>query len=336
MRPDELGKAWEAATARPIAAEMTFIGDVLALGAGTRLAKSRRAGRRGPPRRAARGGARAPGPGVLAAASDACDGDLARRRKTARADPSCPERVGQARAAEGGRAALVSRRRDDGGGRHTLGDRRRARPRAGVSAGGARKVNPDQPRVPAGNTDGGQWTSGDLSAATAGSTTKQPPGIQVAHASDRRGHEVRTDATSAGNNLPIVDAAYQGEYHDFLRDQYADILRAAGNTVVKEVPLTIAGDPPITAEIDILFRTVDGVVYGIEVKTGNDPSFTMPQQIVYPHVEAGGIVVSLDPRITALGLTPGIQLNSIHLVVMRTAGPGASIDFFPILRYMRK
>ena len=198
------------------------------------------------------------------------------------------------------------------------------------------KHNPDQPRVPAGNTDGGQWTSGNSSGATAGSTTKQPPGIQVAHASDRRGHEVRTDATSAGNNLPIVDAAYQGEYHDFLRDQYADILRAAGNTVVKEVPLTIASDPPITAEIDILFRTVDGVVYGIEVKTGNDPSFTLPQQIVYPHVEAGGIVVSSDPRITALGLTPGIQLNSIHLVVMRTAGPGASIDFFPILRYMSK
>ena len=243
--------------------------------------------------------------------------------------------LAEARAAEGGRTALVSRRRDDGGGRHTLGIVE------GLGLGPAfppealEKYNPDQPRVPAGNTDGGQW-SGDYSGAPTGSTTEQPPGIQVAHASDRRGHEVRTDATSAGNNLPIVDAAYQGEYHDFLRDQYADILRAAGNTVVKEVPLTIASDPPITAEIDILFRTVDGVVYGIEVKTGNDPSFTMPQQIVYPHVEAGGIVVSSDPRITALGLTPGIQLNSIHLVVMRTAGPGASIYFFPILRYMRK
>jgi len=39
MRTDELNKAWEAATARPIAAEMTFIEDVLALGAGTRLAR---------------------------------------------------------------------------------------------------------------------------------------------------------------------------------------------------------------------------------------------------------------------------------------------------------
>ncbi len=96
------------------------------------------------------------------------------------------------------------------------------------------------------------------------------------------------------------------------------------------------GAPPITAEIDILFRTVDGVVYGIEVKTGGDPSFTPAQQIVYPHVEAGGIVVSPDPRVAALALTPGVALEHIEIVVMKTAGPGAQIQFIPILKYMRE
>lgn len=96
----------------------------------------------------------------------------------------------------------------------------------------------------------------------------------------------------------------------------------------------MASDPPITAEIDILFRTVDGAVYGIEVKTGDDPSFTTAQRIVYPHIEAGGIVVSSDPRILPLGLTPGVALDHIAIVVMKTAGPGAPVQFLPISRYM--
>ncbi len=271
MRTDELNKAWEAATARPIAAEMTFIEDVLALGAGTRLARV------GAPVDEARLGA------LLAAAHGRPAPASALRHLTRAMETwrDSEKPLALTHLALSGLAKLAQPKEDAR--RLFLVD---AMMEGGVTPSeiveglglgpafppeALEKYNPDQPRVPAGNTDGGQWTSGDNSGATTGSTTEQPPGIQVAHASDRRGHEVRTDATSAGNNLPIVDAAYQGEYHDFLRDQYADILRAEGNTVVKEVPLTIASDPPITAEIDILFRTLDGVVYGIEVKTGNDP-----------------------------------------------------------------
>jgi hypothetical protein len=52
------------------------------------------------------------------------------------------------------------------------------------------KYDPDQPRVAAGNPDGGQWTRGDSAGATTRSTTKKPNGVQVADASTTRGHEV--------------------------------------------------------------------------------------------------------------------------------------------------
>ena len=198
------------------------------------------------------------------------------------------------------------------------------------------KYNPDQPRVPAGNTDGGQWTSGDSSGATAGSTTKKPSGVQVADASDTRGHEVTTDATSRGDTLPTVDAAYQGKYHDLLRDQFAEDLSNAGNTVLKEVPLTFQSDPPVTAVVDIMLRTPVGDVYAIEVKTGEDPQFTPAQQIVYPHVEIGNMVASDDARIPSLAFTRNVVLPAIPVIVLYTQGLGSPMLTYPLWQYMRK
>jgi hypothetical protein len=130
---------------------------------------------------------------------------------------------------------------------------------------GLGEYNPDQPRVPAGNPDGGQWTRDGSAGAAADAKTKKPAGVQEADLSGTRGREVRTDATSQTDKPPIVDATYRGKYHDFLRDQFAETLTNAGNTVLKEVPITLPGDQPITAKIDILVRTQLGYVFGIEV-----------------------------------------------------------------------
>lgn len=60
----------------------------------------------------------------------------------------------------------------------------------GMSLG---KYSPDQPRVSAGNPDGGQWTSG--SADSGGeSGAAQRRGVQVADASTTRGQEITSDA----------------------------------------------------------------------------------------------------------------------------------------------
>lgn len=113
------------------------------------------------------------------------------------------------------------------------------------------KYSPDQPRVPAGNgRPSGQWVG-----ANSGGSATSPP------AKDKH-----------PNLLPIVEVAYQGKYHDIVRDYFADSLRAAGNTVLTEVPLAMAGSPPPpSARIDILLRNANGVLFAIEVKTGDDP-----------------------------------------------------------------
>ncbi len=107
------------------------------------------------------------------------------------------------------------------------------------------KYGPEQPRVPAGNgRPSGQW----VGANSGGSATSSNPG------------------NKGPGLLPIVDAAYQGKYHDMVRDYFADSLRAAGNTVLTEVPLAMPGKPPPpSARIDILLRNVVGVLFVIEV-----------------------------------------------------------------------
>ncbi len=333
MRLDELGKAWEAAAAWPIAAEMTFAGDVLALGAGTRLAKA------GAPVDEARLGA-------LLAAAHGRPAPASSLRHVRRAvetwhDGEKPRAL--THLALSGLAKLARPKEDAR--RLFLAD---ALIRSGLDPAiivkalelepapeALDKYNPDQPRVPAGDTDGGQWTSGDSSGATTDATRRTQVGVQVANASDTRGHEVGTDATSPGNTLPIVDAAYQGDFHDAVRDAFADALTKGGNTVLKEVPITLPGDQPVSAKIDILVRTQVGYVFGIEVKTGNDPTFTYAQSIVYPHVEAGNIVVSDDTRIGAVILTPGVPWPHIDLYVVYASGPGARLDVSRMTDYMR-
>jgi hypothetical protein len=57
------------------------------------------------------------------------------------------------------------------------------------------KYNPDQPRVPAGSPDGGQWTSGGWEGGSSGTGPARTSGVQAADALATRGHEVETDAT---------------------------------------------------------------------------------------------------------------------------------------------
>jgi hypothetical protein len=198
-----------------IAAEMTFAGGFLTLGAGTRLAK-------------------------LGAPVD--EARLAALLSSAHGGPIEASHLRHVRRAveiwrDGDRAlALIhlalsrlAKLRDpvEGAGRLFLAD---ALMSAGVApdvivaaltnetaAGGApaAKYSPDQPRVPAGNgSASGQWVgaNSEVSATSPASQGKRPI------------------------LLPIVDAAYQGTYHDIVRDDFADSLRVAGNTVVTEVP----------------------------------------------------------------------------------------------------
>jgi hypothetical protein len=78
------------------------------------------------------------------------------------------------------------------------------------------------------------------------------------------------------------------------------------------------------------------MLFGIDVKTGDDPTFTGNQMIVYPHVPIGNLVSVFDPRIAALGLAPGAPLPAIDLFVLYASGPGAPLQVVPMNEYMRK
>ncbi len=316
MRIEDLHKRWdEHATKHPIVAEMNFVDGFLVLGAGTRLAKV---------------GAPLDELGLAARLA------AAHRRPI---ETSPLRHIQRALAAEHQRDAALAYMHIALSRLAKLADPREdarwlfmidalldagADPLTVVKGLGTdpaacglslEKYSPDQPRVPAGNgRPSGQWVGANSSNSTA---TEAPKNRQP-------------------NILPIVDAAYQGKYHDIVRDYFADSLRAAGNTVLTEVPLAMPGNPPPpSARIDMLLRNANGVLFAIEVKTGDDPQFTLAQSILYPHIEPGGIVISPDPRVAQLGLVPGEPWPPIEAVVLYAPGPGSRMHFEPMSSFLK-
>ena len=305
-----LQRCYDHLAAHPVAAEMTFADGFLTLGAGTRLAKL--GAPLDEPRLAALLTSAHGGPiesmrlrRVRRAVETWRDGDralalthLALSRLSKLADPS-----------EGARRLLLADSLMNAG---VAPEVIVAGLTDDATSGGppAAKYSPDQPRVPAGNgRESGQW----VGANSAGSPTSAPP------------------KGKPPNLLPIIDAAYQGNYHDIVRDYVADSLRAAGNTVLIEVPIAMPGNPPPpSARIDILLRNVVGGLFAIEIRTGDDPPFTPAQNIVYPHIAPGGIVISPDPRVAQVGLVPFEPWPPVEAVILYAPGPGSPMVIVPM------
>lgn len=154
------------------------------------------------------------------------------------------------------------------------------------------KYNPnwaDEPRVPAGNSQGGQWTSDDVSTSS-NSLLEDTSYVS---------------SSSENQNSLLTDIAYQGGYHDEVVAQLADIIRKRGGTAETSVSLTSI-DGTTTAVADILVQDPSNKnLYIIEVKTGADPKFTSSQSLLYPLAGIGGHVYSNSPRITSFGFERG-------------------------------
>ncbi len=128
----------------------------------------------------------------------------------------------------------------------------------------------------------------------------------------------------------LQDIAYPGDFHDVVRDYFVEGLRKAGHAIETEIGLVLPSVPPVAARIDILARDPNGLLYGLEIKTGYDPTFTPGQRVVYPHAIGGAGVTSYDPRIRSLGLTPGMPLPAFAIRVAYTRGPGERIEIIPL------
>ncbi len=121
----------------------------------------------------------------------------------------------------------------------------------------------------------------------------------------------------------VTVVAYNGRYHDQVVQDETDALRNAGVQVVNELPICLVAS--VCARADIFGRDPKtGKLFIVEVKTGQNPKFTPNQLAVYPHLDEGGLVNSLDPRLSQFGLTPGAPLPSISGILYYMTGPGAS------------
>jgi hypothetical protein len=127
-------------------------------------------------------------------------------------------------------------------------------------------------------------------------------------------------APKDGENPQIIDVQYRGHYHDQFVDYLVNLQRQFGGVALKSVPLTtVAG---ITCVADALIKPIGSPVFILEVKTGNDPSFTFSQALCYPWAVLGDHVTSIKSDVTQLGLTPGLPFPSMNVMVITTKGPG--------------
>jgi RHS repeat-associated protein len=163
-----------------------------------------------------------------------------------------------------------------------------------------------------GSAPGSTGSSGGSDPGSVGSSGgSDPGGVAPSAGSQGSTGSPAAQGSEGGEQLQeVVVVAYQGKYHDQLVSQITVGMQAAGWTVVNEFTLCMEGGPCTRA--DVFGRSPqDGKLYVLEVKTGKDPSFTPNQLAVYPHLSAGGLVVSPDPRIVQFGWPLDTPLPSI-------------------------
>jgi hypothetical protein len=183
----------------------------------------------------------------------------------------------------------------------------------------------EHPRWPAGAPDsqGGQFARQD-EAAESNLADSSHADRERSEASDNAdvnptGARPRKDFDSSASNSTTADdsnddlfepAVYRGDYHDEVVQNLARYLRSKGLKVETELPMEMA-DGSGGTRIDILVK--GKIVFGIEVKTGDNPYPTDSQLYVYPHMMMGGSVMATNPRIATVGLPPLVPLPPIPI-----------------------
>jgi hypothetical protein len=122
-----------------------------------------------------------------------------------------------------------------------------------------------------------------------------------------------------------VPVAYQGDFHDFVLQHELERYQKVAARCVSELRLTFAGE---TARLDMLCLAPSGILIGVEIKTGDDPTFTDQQMLVYPHAIGGAGVTSPDAKIAKVGLLPDTELPAFPIVILYAEGPGLPYRFW--------
>jgi hypothetical protein len=159
--------------------------------------------------------------------------------------------------------------------------------------------NPDEPRVPAGNPDGGQWTDGE--------GDEQTP--------------AERDTFDPNAVIPVAD--FSGGFHDEVVKAWLDTWDRHGIPAVAVPAIRFIGpDGRVQGYPDVLIHEPGQAIEAFEIKTGSDPTFTSQQARYIPMLQLGRHVYSNDSRIEALGLRPGVPFPPMRVGVIYAPGPG--------------
>jgi hypothetical protein len=155
--------------------------------------------------------------------------------------------------------------------------------------------SPDEPRIPAGQPGGGEWTDGSSTSPT---------------------------------EIGAETVAYPGDYHDAVAKALNNYLTSNGGKVVTGITLTAINGTSAVADMIVRLPAADPFI--IEVKTGPGAQFTNPQRIVYPMAQVGGHVSSTNAALKEVGLTPGEPLPPLDVYIYWVIKPGTRGKFIKL------
>ena len=126
-----------------------------------------------------------------------------------------------------------------------------------------------------------------------------------------------------GGDVGVIPAAYQGYYHDEIVELLRQITIAGDGSAVTLAPLTAVDGT--TAIADLIVYLPGHGTFVIEVKTGEDPTFTPAQRRIYPMLQVGGHVTLSKDTIAVVGLTPGQPLPPLRILIYWAVAPGRPV-----------
>lgn len=99
-------------------------------------------------------------------------------------------------------------------------------------------------------------------------------------------------------------------------------MRKNGWVVVEAPAIRLVGpNSSVVGYPDLIVKRPDGDLEIWEVKTGMDPPLTDNQMFYIPMMQLGGHIYSTDPRVAALGITPGAPFPPIWAGFIYAPGP---------------
>lgn len=128
---------------------------------------------------------------------------------------------------------------------------------------------------------------------------------------------------------PVVD--FSNGFHEAVVQHWAAVLRTNGAIVVEHPAIRIVGpNGTVIGYPDLLIRAPGQPPEILEIKTGQDPPLTPNQALYIPMLQLGGHIYSNDPRVSQLGLTPGIPFPPMRAWIIFAAAPGQEYEVKPV------